>query len=102
MINEKKSITFNDYTVVIEIPNIDEDLSCSKENNIVCFKGEKVVWEIHQLLEKFSKKNHLKYYSDIYFDITKENNEQLRCTGFINHCIIDVYQQKIISIINNR
>ncbi|WP_050638138.1 hypothetical protein [Candidatus Stoquefichus sp. SB1] len=98
----QKIITFGDYTILIELPNRNKDLSYSKDNNIICFKSGKVVWQIQQLLEEFSINNHLNYFSDIYFDITKEDNGELKCIGFTNHCIIDVYQQKIISIINNR
>lgn len=38
----------------------------------------------------------------MYFDIIKDSDGNLKCIGFINHCIIDVYKQEIITIINNR
>lgn len=98
----QKTVTFGDYEVIIQLPNIYEDLSHSTDNNIVCFREGVFIWNIGQLLERYSKENHLNYFNDMYFDIVKDNNGKLRCTGFINHCIIDVYQQQIISLINNR
>lgn len=97
----KKTIPFGDYEVVIQLPNLNKDLSYSKDNNIVCFKAGNIVWEIEELLDRYSKENHLKYFDELYFDIAKDNNGKLRCTGFTNHCIIDVDQQQIISLINN-
>ena len=97
----QKTILFKDYEVVIQLP-IHDDVSESCDNNIICFKSGKVFWEIKQLLECYSRENHINYFHEMYFDISKKNDRILTCRGFYNHCVIDVYQKKIISIINNR
>ncbi len=97
----QKNITFGDCKVVIQLPK-GEDASDSVVNNIVCFKSGKVFWEIKDLLECYARKNHINYFYELYFDIFKENDKILTCIGFYNHCVIDVFQKKILSIINNR
>ena len=97
----QKTITFGDCKVVIQLPE-GVNASDSVVNNIVCFKSGKVFWEIKQLLECYARKNHINYFNERYFDISKKNDQILTCIGFYNHCVIDVFQKKILSIINNR
>lgn len=97
----QKTITFGDCKVVIQLPD-GANASDSVINNIVCFKSGKVFWEIKQLLECYARKNHINYFNELYFDISKKNDQILTCIGFYNHCVIDVFQKKILSIINNR
>lgn len=98
----QKSIIIKDYTIIIELPDTQKDIRYSKDNNVFCFKAGKRVWEIKDLLIQYSKEKQLKYYREMYFDIIDIGEGKLKCIGFYNHCIIDVYQEKIISIMNNK
>ena len=98
----QKSIVIKDYTMIIELPDTQKDIKCSKDNNVFCLKAGERVWEIKDLLSRYSKEKQLQYFRDMYFDIIDIGEGKLECIGFYNHCIIDVYQEKIISIMNNR
>lgn len=98
----QKSIIIGDYTIIIELPDTQKDIRGSKDNNVVCSKSGERIWEIKDLLTQYSKEKQFNYFSDIYFDIIDVGEGKLKCIGFYNHCLIDVYQQKIISIMNNR
>ena len=75
----------------------------NKDNNINIYGEDgQLLWNISELLRTYSDKNGLKYYEDMYFDIILLGNEKISCIGFINHCEIDLKNESIINIVNNR
>lgn len=82
----QKTITFGDCKVVIQLPD-GANASDSVINNIVCFKSGKVFWEIKQLLECYARKNHINYFNELYFDISKKNDQILTIANLVYWCV---------------
>ena len=101
--DNKKVFGVGKYRVELIIPDTDRDLKYSSYNNINIYsKDGQLLWNISELLRTYSDKNGLKYYEDMYFDIILLGNEKISCIGFINHCEIDLKNESIINIVNNR
>lgn len=100
--DKKKILIIGKYRVELILPNAG-DLSKSPDNNISVYEENgQLLWTISQLLKEFSDKNGIKYYDDMYFDIKVLDKEIIFCTGFTNHCEIDMKSGSITKIVSNR
>ena len=101
--SDKKILNIGRYKIELTLPDRTKDLSFSHPDNITAFDNNGLIlWNISDLLKKYSEKNGLQYYSDMYFDIRLLENQNVFCVGFINHCEIELETDSIIKIINNR
>jgi hypothetical protein len=99
----KKLYTIGNYVAELVIPDETKDLSCSLPNNIDVYdKNGKHLWNITKLLSAYSNERGLKYYEELYFDIKAIDHDKMFCIGLINHCEIDLINEKILTLVNNR
>lgn len=54
----KKRVVLGEFEVVLELPYTDKDLKYSKDNNITCFRHGETVWNVEELLNRYSEMNH--------------------------------------------
>ncbi|GEM_PF-1098618 len=101
--NDKKIFEIGKFKVELILPDTSRDLRYSSYNNINIYGDNGYfLWNISELLKVYSDKNGFRYYEDMYFDIRLLDNERIFCTGFTNHCEIDLKSGSITKIINNR
>ena len=105
---EKQIFTIWEYKFELINPYLYKDLNCSKlnpnvANNINAYDANDILlWNIGDLLKKYSDTHGLKYFDDQYYEIREIDSNKIYCIGNVNHCEIDLKERVIYKIINNR
>lgn len=98
-----KSLRLYNFIVELELPENINNVSNYKLNNIKFYNENHIyLYDISMLLKDYSKKNNLGYTEEVYFDIKITEDNLLFCQGYVNHCKVNVLENQIVKIINNR